>query len=134
MSTTDAPDWQEIVVLAPGSGLPDSPDWQNTVTGPGGTQPVTTGGASFLTPYTNSGFLGATIDPLIPTGGIGITSPSLTLLAFGATVTGPVHNIYVPLTAGAVYTANQTYAGIYDFGNITPSTFTLLATSASGAA
>lgn len=132
----DSPDWQNIITLTSGGGVSDAPDWQTVVTGPGGTQPVGGGGTpSFMTPYVNSGFIGVTMDPFAALGTSGLLSPNCTLMSFAAGFTGPVHNVYVSVNGGSgSLTPNETYAGIYDFGETTANTFTLLCTSASGAA
>lgn len=44
--TTDAPDWERVVVIISGGGVSDAPDWERTVTGPGG---AAVGGYASLT-------------------------------------------------------------------------------------
>lgn len=115
--------------------MSDAPDWSEVVTGAGGGPINVTGGASFMTPYVNSGFIGVTMDPFSTFSTAGLLSPSLTLMAFAAGFTGPVHNVYLSVNSGSgTLSATQTYAGIYDFGETTANTFTLLCTSASGIA
>jgi hypothetical protein len=135
MPARDAPDYQTIITLQTGGTLTDAPDWTNVVTGPGGTQPVVgTGGNGLLGMWGNAGFLGVTIDPGIGPGTQGLLSPNLTVMAFVALFTGPVHNVIVPLTGGNTLTSNSTFAGVYDMGQASAGNMTLLCTSASGAA
>lgn len=133
----DAPDWERIAVTVQAAGdVPDAPDWERIVVGSGG-GPVTVvggGGNGLLGPWANAGFIGVTIDPGIGPGTQGLLSPNLTVMAFTALFTGPVHNVVVPLTSGAVFTSANTYAGVYDMGQASAGNMTLLCTSASGAA
>lgn len=133
----DAPDWERIAVTVQAAGdVPDAPDWERIVVGSGG-GPVTVvggGGNGLLGPWANAGFIGVTIDPGIGPGTQGLLSGNLTVMAFTALFTGPVHNVIVPLTSGNTLTGNSTYAGIYDMGQASAGNMTLLCTSASGAA
>lgn len=136
MTSIDAPDWQRVVVTVTAMGdVPDAPDWQRVVVGPSGTPVGGTSGNGLLGPWGNAGFLGVTIDPGIGPPTQGLLSPNLTVMAFTALFTGPVHNVIIPLTSGSAgFTANSTYAGVYDMGQASAGNMTLLCTSASGAA
>jgi hypothetical protein len=131
----DAPDWERILVTVEAMGdVPDAPDWQRIAVGPGGT-PVTGGGGgpSFLGLYSPY-YLGVTMDPQGAQNTVGTLGGYHWMMAFVATATGPAHNILLPLNNTGTYTSGTTWAGLYDFGQTTPNTFTLLAQTASGAA
>lgn len=137
MSSIDAPDFQHIAITVASTGaVPDAPDFEHIVVGPGGTpiNVTATGGNGLLGPWGNAGYLGVTLDPNTAPGTQSLLSPNLTLMAFVALFTGPVHNVIVPLTSGSTFTSNSTYAGVYDMGQALANNMTLLCTSASGAA
>lgn len=131
----DSPDWQNIITLVSGGGVSDAPDWQTVVTGPGGTQPVVSGtGASFLQPIINGGNLGCTMNPYFGQGGASLLGGSHYVMPFAAGFTGTVNNVVIPVTSGTALTSTTTFAGIYDWGETTAGTMTLLCSSASGVA
>lgn len=130
----DAPDYQTVITLVSGGSLSDAPDWQEVVTGPGGIQPVGSGAGGFMGLYASGGFIGVTMDPNVAQNTVGLLGGTMYLNAFTAMATGPVHNVYVPVQTGNTFTAADTWAAIYDFGQASAGHFTLLASSASGVA
>lgn len=136
MPATDAPDFQRVAITVPSTGaVTDAPDFQRIVVGGGGTPIVSGGvGASFLQPFINGGFLGVAMHPYFATGGASLLGGTSYIMPFACALTSPVHNVILPVKSGAVMTAGTTFAGIYDWGETTAGSMTLLASSASGVA
>jgi hypothetical protein len=134
MTATDAPDWQTIVTLQTGGSVTDAPDWTDVVTGPGGVQPVVAGGSSWMSLWGAAGLVGVSLNPIaVFNTNVGLLGGTLYLIPFVALSTATVSQVYVPAAATVVLTPTTSYVGLYDFGQATSGTFTLLATSASGA-
>lgn len=136
MASLDAPDWEKIVTTVAAAGdVPDAPDWQRVVVGPGAVPVGGGGGTSALGRYAAFGILGVSAEPLIFNGAVGHAGGNITLQAFAALATGTAKHFYTPLNTGSSsFTPNENYVGIYDAGQATAGTATLLASSAAGAA
>lgn len=115
--------------------MTDAPDWQEVIVGPGGT-PISGGGvsSSLLQPFFNAGFLGATMHPYTGVTGASLLSGTLYLMPFAAAATAAVQNVLLAVATGTALTSTTTIAGIYDWGETTAGSMTLLCASASGAA
>jgi hypothetical protein len=136
LASLDAPDWERVVVTVKATGdVPDAPDWQRIVVGTGGT-PVGGGATgSIMGFYSAWGILGITGDPLVFNSPISHAGGNVSMLSFQAFTTGTANNIYTPLNTGSNdFTPNENYVGIYDAGQTTPGTATLLGSSAAGVA
>ena len=135
MSTSDSPDYQNVVMLSSGA-VTDAPDWQEVIVGPGGA-PVGSG-----TPFTwgpaNYGWAGWTTDPaaalsdqiLLATGHVIL---ALFYVATTATVT---HLVWASFGgAGITPIANESFMGLYSApgSGSTPTAPALLATTTAGA-
>jgi hypothetical protein len=136
VSQYDAPDWQTIITISTGP-VSDSPDWQTTVTGPsGGAVPGAGGGDWEATDYglvgwsapINSSNWGSTF---AEGGGQLFTVPVKIL-----TTTSITHIAMGILGSGKSFVANENYMAIYTcpYTSGSPTTFTLAAATAAGAA
>lgn len=134
MSAIDAPDWQRIVQAQEAGLSEDAPDWQRVVTGPGGGTINITGSPSLLSLYASLGYIGCPLWPLGAQNGQSQNTGVVYLEAFQALFTGPAHSVSLAVRTGQTLTANENFVGIYDFGQATAGTMTLLAQSAAGAA
>ena len=131
----DAPDWQRIVTAVEVMGtVPDAPDWERIIVGPSGGPINITGSPSLLSLYATAGYIGVPVNPLGAQNGQSQNTGQLYLEAFNALFSGPVHSVSLAVRTGQTLTANENFVGIYDFGQTTANTFTLLAGSAAGAA
>lgn len=136
MASNDAPDWERVVVTVEATGdVPDAPDWERIVVGSGGT-PIGGGGVgtSLIQPFVNAGFLGVTMHPYTGIGGASLLGGTLYIMPFAASATATVNNVLLAVATGTSLTSTTTIAGIYDWGEATAGTMTLLCASASGAA
>lgn len=131
----DAPDWQRVVTAVETVGaVPDAPDWQRIVVGPGGGAINITGAPSWASLYVSAGYIGVPVSPLSSQNAINLNGGPVNMQAFTALFTGPVHSVAVAMRNGQPLTANENFVGIYDFGQTTANTMTLLAQSAAGVA
>lgn len=72
--------------------------------------------------------------PYTAIGGASLLGGTLYIMPFAAGATTTANNVTIPVTTGVALTSATTFAGIYDWGQTTAGTMTLLASSASGAA
>jgi hypothetical protein len=134
MTVQDAPDWQRVITIKSGGGLTDAPDWERIVTGPGGTPPVVTvTSGSFASPLLNAGYCGASLYPASqqdtfsgPTGNVSVN----TFVALASTT---INFVWININAGETVTPNENYICVYDQGQATAATYTLLGATAAGA-
>lgn len=134
MPTVDAPDWQRVVQTVTTTGaVPDAPDWQRIVVGPGGQPAGPLQGGGILTPYYLRGFYGITCDPEVATQTVGHTQGQIAFVIFSALATFTANFIWAIVGGTGGLTPNENFVGIYDSGQATPSTLTLLGKSAVGA-
>jgi hypothetical protein len=134
----DAPDWEHIVVTVQATGdVPDAPDWEHIVVGPGGT-PIGGGGVpgsgTSISPYFLLGFKALSADPAYCTSNIGHTNSVLSLMIFTPPVTATLENLWVGTASDASMLPNENFLCIYDTGQATAGTATLLGQTAAGAA
>jgi hypothetical protein len=133
MTTPDAPDWEHIVQTVEATGdVPDAPDWERIVVGPGGTPVGPSPGGGVISLYYQAGFIGLTVDPAAVQSNSGHTEGVVGLITFTALATAEANYVYAIMAGGASCTADENFVGIYDQGNITADTFTLLAATATG--
>lgn len=130
---SDAPDWQEIVSIKPSGGVLDAPDWQRIRTGPNGTSPVTASGASPYSVYASQGFIGLTMDPYCHTQFFAQTAGKVCFYAFTAMATAKIGHIMVQVGTAATPTAHENFIMLFDWGETTAGTYTLLGQTAVGA-
>lgn len=133
--TIDAPDWQRIVttVLAAGD-VPDAPDWERIVVGPAGVPVGPGAGFTSYSPYIGAGYIGLTADPYVYTAVTGHNAGVMSLTMFTALVTGTARFITMWVGGAQSTTANENFVALYDTGQHTAATATLLGASAAGAA
>jgi hypothetical protein len=133
MSSIDAPDYQTIIHIQTTGAPTDAPDWEHVATGPGGTAPVTVTGASPYSVYAAMGLFGLTLDPMANTSTLGPTAGVVNFCAFTAMATGTAGHMYTYCSSAHAVTADENFFGLYDWGETTPGTFTLLGNTAAGA-
>lgn len=133
MSVTDSPDWQNVVTIRSGGTVTDAPDWSEVVTGPGGTPVGPTPGGGPYTIYFNLGFKAITLDPMAAQSSVGRPAGRIDMTMFSPFVTFSCTQVTWPTYLGSAVTANQNFIGIYDTGQHTAGTATLLAQTAVGA-
>jgi hypothetical protein len=132
MSSIDAPDYQTILHLQTTGAPTDAPDWEHVATGPGGTPPVTVTGASPYSVYAAMGLFGLTLDPMANTSTLGPTLGAVNFCAFTAMATGTAGHMYIYVTSGHAVTADENFLCLYDWGETTSATFTLLGNTTAG--
>jgi hypothetical protein len=129
----DAPDWQRLLVTVNAAGdVPDAPDWERIAVAPGG-QPIgPTPGGGVVSPYYVAGFKALTVDPATVTGVTGHATGVVALIVFTPFTTFTVNYVYCIIGGTSGLTPNENYLGIYDCGQTTASTYTLLCATAAG--
>jgi hypothetical protein len=112
----------------------DAPDWQMVVTGPSAVTPVINAANNIYNVYRAMGMLGLTMDPGQNTGNHQIQSAGSVLFsAFTALQSGTIKTIYTYVGHNVVCTADENFLCVYDYGETTAATFTLLGHTAAGA-
>lgn len=132
--TTDAPDWQRIITTVIATGdVPDAPDWERIVVGPGGAPVGPAPGGSITTPYFAAGYLAVTMDPITAAGTGSHDDLVLSFTAFSPFESATISHVTAVTISGAATTTNESFIAIYDSGQTTAGTATLLAQTAAGA-
>lgn len=132
--TIDAPDWQRIITTVEAMGdVPDAPDWERIAVAPGGGPVGQVGFAgSPFSNYVAIGYAGLSIDPMIPMANRGPTGGKLNLFTFTALLSTTVNYITFYVGEPGTPTANENFVFMYDWGQATANTYTLLGQSAAG--
>ena len=136
MASNDSPDWQNVVTLSSGP-VSDAPDWQEVIVGPGGA-PISGGGPSDWT-ASDYGLAGwsapinsSNYNNTFAEGGGSLFMVPVKIV----TTTSITHVAMSILGQGKSFIANQNYLAIYTctYTSGSPTTFTLAAQTAAGAA
>lgn len=134
MASLDAPDWERIAVTVQAMGdVPDAPDWQRIVVGPGAT-PVGGGGSNgWAAAYFNAGFMAMTINPMTPTSSAVVPNTVPVYIRFAPARSGTITYLWPVIYTGGTPVAYENFMGLYDTGQATAGTATLLSATPVGA-
>lgn len=134
MPSVDAPDWQRVVTTVTSTGaVPDAPDWQRIVVGPAGTPIGPTPGGGVISPYFTAGFIGVSGDPTACNNSFSHANGVLSLVLFSALATKAATSLWAVVNSGEAVTAHENFMTIYDTGQTTAGTATLIGATAVGA-
>lgn len=134
MTQYDAPDWQNIVTVAPPGAVSDSPDWQTVVTGPGGGVVPGASPDGWTTQFWGTGAW--TFPPYVPTvPNTAFVNGRIYFTALPVSTTTTVSTISIVITTALTGpVANENYLGIYLDSVYDPSgdNYTLVGATAAG--